>query len=224
MKEVHVSEAILGAARRMKLRLEPEQAAAMEKHFRLLQRWNRAVSLTSVRNPETAVALYTEPLQILDLMPESEQGKLVDLGSGGGFPGLILALLRPSWTVLLVERAARKVAFLAEAARRLGLRGVQVLECDLRSCSDLPDPWSFDILTLKAVGAFDLALTLLDQKGAAGSLAVLLAGQDGVSAVEQRLPQYAGRLEQAEIRPIAGRERSFASVIRKVSIRPDCST
>lgn len=224
MKEVSVSGAIMEAARTMKLQLEQEQAAAMEEHFRLLQHWNRAVSLTSVRNPKAAVTLYTEPLQILDLMPERGRGKLVDLGSGGGFPGLILALLRPSWTVLLVERAARKVAFLAEAARRLGLRGVQVLERDLQSYSDLPDAWSFDILTLKAVGAFDLALTLLDQKGTAGSLAILLAGQDGVSTVEQRLPQYAGRLEQAEIRPIVGRERSFASVIRKVSACPDCST
>ncbi len=224
MKEARFSETILKAARTMKLRLEPQQAAAMEEHFRLLQRWNRAVSLTSVRNPEEALAHYTEPLQILDLMPESARGKLVDLGSGGGFPGLILALLRPSWNVLLVERAARKVAFLAEAARRLGLRSVQVLERDLRSYSDLPDPWDFDILTLKAVGAFDLALTLLDRRGNAGSLAVLLAGQNGTSEIEQRLPEYTGRLEQAEIRPIAGRERSFALVIRKMSARPNCST
>ena len=62
MKEDGVSGAIMEAARRMKLRLEQEQAAAMGEHFRLLQRWNRAVSLTSVQNPKAAVTLYTEPL------------------------------------------------------------------------------------------------------------------------------------------------------------------
>ena len=88
-------------------------------YLRELQRWNRTLNLTSIRNMEEAVERhYCESLfvaQVLDVEPVT----IVDVGSGGGFPGLPLAVLRPDCLVTLVESHQRKAVFLKEASRNL---------------------------------------------------------------------------------------------------------
>src|SRR5262249_31489350 len=94
--------------------------AALHAHYQELSRWNRTLSLIG---PGTAGEIvsrhYGESLAALPLLPE--EGELVDLGPGGGFPGLVIAAARPRLSVTLVEAQERKWAFLMAAARRAGL-------------------------------------------------------------------------------------------------------
>src|SRR3972149_1218708 len=115
-------------AERLGLALDPAIAARMEEHFALVRRWERAVDLTSARDPARAIPFYLEAIQVAGELEPSEAGRLVDVGSGGGYPGLLLAILRPRWETLLVERASRKAVFLEEASRRLGLGRVRGLD------------------------------------------------------------------------------------------------
>jgi 16S rRNA (guanine527-N7)-methyltransferase len=87
-----------------------------------LGRWQKAINLIG---KNTLGEIWTRHIldsaQLLPLIPK-EAKTLVDLGSGGGFPGLVLAALRPNLAVTLIESDARKGAFLAEAGRRMGLK------------------------------------------------------------------------------------------------------
>lgn len=102
-----------------------EAELVLHDFVRLLQRWNARINLTAERDE---AAIWTrhvfDSLQLLPLLPETP-GAMVDLGSGAGFPGLVLALVADRETHL-VESDRRKAAFLIEAARVLGLGGVQV--------------------------------------------------------------------------------------------------
>ena len=87
-----------------------------------LGRWQKAINLIGKATLEDIwIRHILDSAQLLPLIPKTAQ-KLVDLGSGGGFPGLVLAALRPGLEVTLIESDARKGAFLGEAGRRMGLK------------------------------------------------------------------------------------------------------
>lgn len=94
------------------------QFAKLCGHFRLLERWNRRINLTAVRDPaEAARRHYGESAFLHRELPEA--ASLVDVGSGAGFPGLPVAVLRPEAEVTLLEATGKKAAFLREASRDL---------------------------------------------------------------------------------------------------------
>jgi 16S rRNA (guanine527-N7)-methyltransferase len=85
-------------------------------------------SITSVRDPDRGVDVHVaDSLVALDLDVLRDAAVLADLGAGGGFPGLALAVARPQSRVFLVESVGRKCAFLERAARELGLENVAVV-------------------------------------------------------------------------------------------------
>ncbi len=90
-------------------------------HYQELRRWNPRLSLVGPGTAEDVVERhYGEALQALPLLGDA-QGRLLDLGSGGGFPGVVLAAARPRMHVVLVEPRQRKWAFLTSATHRAGL-------------------------------------------------------------------------------------------------------
>lgn len=92
----------------------------------LLAKWNRSVNLVSARSVEDLWHRHVlDSLQLLPLLPGVE-GDLLDLGSGAGFPGIVLAAAAPRLAVTLVESDKRKAAFLTEGSARLGLGNVAV--------------------------------------------------------------------------------------------------
>jgi 16S rRNA (guanine527-N7)-methyltransferase len=96
--------------------------AALADHLRMLLAWNDAVNLTSIRDPRTAVAAHVlDALSALPLLRERGVRALLDLGSGGGYPGLPLAIALPAERALLVDSIGKKARFLATAVAGLGL-------------------------------------------------------------------------------------------------------
>lgn len=144
--------------------LTAEQEAALAGHIELLLRWNTRMNLTSVRNFEDAVRKHAgESLFLAAHLPEDALSAC-DLGSGGGFPGIPLAILRPEWRITLVERDVRKSVFLREASR--GLSNVSVVTKQFEEISD-----EFDWLVSRAV---NLAAT---RTGPTPARAAVLGGQ-----------------------------------------------
>jgi 16S rRNA (guanine(527)-N(7))-methyltransferase RsmG len=87
--------------------------------------WNERVNLTAARTPEERVRLLIAP--VVPAVPLPAAGRLIDVGSGNGSPGLVLALLRDDLQVVLLEPRARRWAFLREAARAAGRPEVETL-------------------------------------------------------------------------------------------------
>jgi 16S rRNA (guanine527-N7)-methyltransferase len=98
--------------------LTPQQLALLEDHYRLLLRWNQKINLTRITGLQDAVRYhYCESLYLATRLPTGPL-RIVDVGSGAGFPGIPVAIYRPECTVDLVESHQRKAVFLREAARR----------------------------------------------------------------------------------------------------------
>jgi 16S rRNA (guanine527-N7)-methyltransferase len=98
-------------------------------YIELLLRWNRKVNLTAITDPREIVARNFAESFLARRWLGAPQGRLCDVGSGAGFPGLALKLVLPGWDVVLIEPSEKKCAFLAEAVRVLGLRDVEVERC-----------------------------------------------------------------------------------------------
>jgi 16S rRNA (guanine527-N7)-methyltransferase len=99
--------------------LTPFQISQLEKHFQLLSRWNRVLNLTSIRTMEEAVERhYAESLFLGCHLPLGTL-RIADVGSGAGFPGIPVAILRSDCPVTLIESHQRKSVFLREATREI---------------------------------------------------------------------------------------------------------
>jgi len=99
--------------------LSGHQLDLLEAHFNLLARWNARLNLTRIDSIEEAVRFhYCESLFVATKLPPGPL-TIVDVGSGAGFPGIPIAVLRPECSVTLVESHRRKSVFLREATRHL---------------------------------------------------------------------------------------------------------
>ena len=134
----------------------PAQIHAMRRYANLLLQWNQNVNLTSVTRPvEILERHFGESMFAASAVP-LEGGRLADVGSGAGFPGLALKIIRPELDLVLIEPNLKKSAFLAEVARVLELRGVEILRGRFEELQRLTPP--ADFITARAVG--DLARLL----------------------------------------------------------------
>jgi len=125
------------------------QVEAIRRYASILLLWNQKLNLTSLRNPTEILGRhFGESLFALAVVPVSS-GRLADVGSGAGFPGLALKAARPELDVHLIESNSKKAVFLTEVARTLGVR----VEIHRGRYQELrPDPHSFDFVTTRALG------------------------------------------------------------------------
>ena len=93
-------------------------------YLALLYKWNRTYSLTALKEQDRAVSHHL--LDSLAILPFVPGGRLLDVGSGGGTPGIPLAIARPDLSVTLLDSNSKKAAFLRQAAIELGLPNVSV--------------------------------------------------------------------------------------------------
>lgn len=114
--------ALEGGLAELGLTLPPASRRAIDDHVRLLLAWTAAINLTAIRAPaEVAVRHVVDSLTAVGPLRARGVTRLVDLGSGGGFPGLPLSVALPSERTLLVESIAKKAGFLEAAAAATGL-------------------------------------------------------------------------------------------------------
>lgn len=107
------------------LELSVEIQAQLLAYAAFLEKWNRTYSLTALRDPKLTVSHHL--LDSLAILPHVRAPSLLDVGSGGGQPGIPLAIARPDLAVTLLDSNGKKTAFLQQAVIELGLRNVQVV-------------------------------------------------------------------------------------------------
>jgi 16S rRNA (guanine527-N7)-methyltransferase len=113
--------------------LSDVQLETLTAHYELLCKWNKKLNLSRIRDVREAVELhYCESLYLGRLLPAGSL-RIVDVGSGGGFPGVPVAVLRPECEVDLVESDQRKAAFLREACH--GLKNLRVIADRAGNCT-----------------------------------------------------------------------------------------
>jgi 16S rRNA (guanine527-N7)-methyltransferase len=124
------------------------ELAGLVRYGELLERWSERHNLVSYRDREELVRRHLlDALAARDLL--SGSGRLVDVGSGAGLPGVPLLLSRPAWRGVLVEPRQKRWAFLRLVVRELGLE-VEVVRARYQDLRPAPAP--FDLVTVRGLG------------------------------------------------------------------------
>jgi 16S rRNA (guanine527-N7)-methyltransferase len=139
------------------LELSRARVTQLQQYLDLLVHWNATYNLTSVREPEAMVSQHlADCLAVVPLLKrQGERGEVLDVGSGGGLPGVVLAIACPGWNVTCVDAVGKKVAFLKQAAGSLGLTQLQAVHGRVEQ---LRQP-RFDVVTARAFGALALLVS-----------------------------------------------------------------
>ncbi|XDZ52948.1 16S rRNA (guanine(527)-N(7))-methyltransferase RsmG [Neisseriaceae bacterium CLB008] len=129
----------------MQLSFSAEQQAQMLAYVALLQKWNSTYNLTALRDEASMISHHV--LDSLSLMPHLDPSKrLIDVGSGGGMPGILCAISYPEMDMTLLDANRKKTTFLQQVVIELGLSNVQVKSCRVETLADQ----SYEIVTSRA--------------------------------------------------------------------------
>jgi 16S rRNA (guanine527-N7)-methyltransferase len=174
--------------------LSDAQLSQLAAYLEILHRWNARMNLTAVRDPEQMVTRhFGESLFAAQaLFPRSlESGtRLIDIGSGAGFPGLPIKIWAPNVAATLIESQSRKATFLKEVVRALELEDISVVS--IRAEEFVPNPEALRpklVVTLRAVEKFDRILPVAARLATPGRLALLI-GSLQVDTARQLLPGF----------------------------------
>ncbi len=163
----------------------------LEAYLELLVRWNARTNLTAIREPEEMVRRhFGESLFAGGVLARisGRQGKVLDLGSGAGFPGVPMQVLLPDLRVTLAESQGKKVAFLREVVRVLGLGAevwagrVEAMEAGRR----------FDAVTMRAVDRMGAMEAVARERLRVGGVLVRLTSEVREGAKRFGIPGLAG--------------------------------
>ena len=146
------AETIRSALGEFQVLVSDLQVLQIQQYIDILLTWNEKMNLTAIRNPlEILNRHFCECMYAASAVPV-EDGRLADVGSGGGFPGLPLKIIRPKLQVVLIESNVKKATFLAEVIRALGLADARVIVSRYEELGEEIAP--LDFVCSRALGDF----------------------------------------------------------------------
>jgi 16S rRNA (guanine527-N7)-methyltransferase len=167
------------ALRELGVSLDPAQLALLGDYLARLLAMNERVNLTAVTDPVEAWTKHV--LDGLSIAPELASlpagASVLDVGSGGGVPGIPLAIARPDLEVTLLEATQKKAAFLADVAEALGLSNVSVIAERAEDARETELAGAFDAVTARAVAKLSALLAWTAPFARDGGQLVLIKGQ-----------------------------------------------
>jgi 16S rRNA (guanine527-N7)-methyltransferase len=151
-------------------------------YIRLIERWNAAYNLTAVRDPRAMAVQHVldclaviNPLRRRALVGAGR--RILDVGSGAGLPGLVIAAMQPAVEVVCVDSVGKKAAFITDAASRLGLRNASAHHGRVESMIALP----FDVITSRAFASLQDFLSATRHLLADGGVWMAMKGKSPAS-------------------------------------------
>jgi len=164
-----------------------DRAELILKYINELERWNRIYGFVKAEGCELVSRHVLDSLSAVTTIKGLEQhGSICDLGSGAGFPGIPLAIFLTGSELVLIERAARKAAFLRNTAILLGLKNVRVIEKDFRHIKE-----KYPLVTFRAFSPLARELKNLKKITAEGGKVLAYKGR-----LERILPELSAIHQQ----------------------------
>jgi 16S rRNA (guanine527-N7)-methyltransferase len=152
-----------------------------------LTRWNAKINLTGLKSRERIInELLLDCFVPLPFLPQ--EARLLDVGAGAGFPGLVIKICIPSLRVSLLEPNGKKAAFLRQVARLCGLGQIQVIQSRAESKADELASEGYEVVTARALAGLEETLTLCAPWTMRGGLFVSFQGADAAARLEACRP------------------------------------
>ena len=209
---------IIDSARKLGIEIDETVTVLFSVYASELLTWNRKINLTAITNPKDIAAKhFLDSLAPAEFIPEG--ARLLDIGSGAGFPGIPLKILKPSTSVLLIDAVRKKINFLKHVLRTLNLEGIEARW--IRTEDLLKDPdnaFTFDVIISRALSGLSLfvknALPLLAKQGVIIAMKGKIDSEE-LDAVREDVPgvNYSMEIEKYEL-PSLGDPRSLVIIKR----------
>lgn len=172
-------QALYGAAKSLDLELSAEQAQQLLSYLDLLSKWNRVYNLSAVRDPAAMLVQHVvDSLAVVGPLRRQTRQRLatsvLDVGSGAGLPGLVLAVMNPDMQVTCIDSVGKKAAFVREAAGALGLRNLHSVHGRVEK---LQTPEPFDIVTARAFASLADLVSLTREVSGSETVWMALKGR-----------------------------------------------
>lgn len=159
----------------------------------LLRKWGSRINLSSVlTDREIIIKHLIDSLTVAEFMPPNS--RVIDIGTGAGFPGIPLSIYDPSLNVTLLESVGKKVAFLKDVKRSLGLNGIDIRHGRAEE-ADRGMRGVFDRVTFRALGSIVTVVALGAPYLDIGGEMVIMKGPRGKKEWEDYANQYPGEME-----------------------------
>ncbi len=164
----------------LRLPVSSELVQQLADHVELLLKWNQVCNLTAITEPREIVRKHI--LDSLSVAQYVRGIKVVDIGSGGGYPGIPLSLVHPYRRYQLVDSSAKKIQFLRHVVAALKLSNVEVLH---RRSQELSEQTKFDTIIVRAVASLELITKMVDHILSPSGCVLAMKGQYPKDELEQ---------------------------------------
>jgi 16S rRNA (guanine527-N7)-methyltransferase len=189
---------ILNGARELGVQMDQGKIDQFEIHALELLKWTRKTNLTAISEPlEMAVKLFLDSIAPAPMIPPN--ASLLDMGSGGGFPGIPLKIMIPSLSVMLIDASRKKVSFLKHVIRMLHLHNIEAIHVRAEDLSkDIVLMNTYDVIISRALSSLvnfvQMSLPLLSKDG----LIIAMKGKMSVERIESALSLVKGSPDAGE--------------------------
>jgi 16S rRNA (guanine527-N7)-methyltransferase len=198
---------IAARARTSGLLLELPRVAALAEHARAVMEHNERLHLTAITDPQEFIERHLgESFEGAALLDTGIRGPLLDLGSGNGYPGIPLAIVREGLVPWLAEASTKRAAFLRGALRRVGLDPATVIERQVQRGADIEAIAPLRVITCRATGGWERILPRLARSLTADGRVLLWAGLEPERWLTREMWR---RLVLVSRHPLPGRSQSF---------------
>jgi 16S rRNA (guanine527-N7)-methyltransferase len=177
------NEVIIKCLEQYKVEADASQCDQIRRYVATLLRWNRKISLTSITDELEILKFHFGESVFALCAVGGINGRLADVGSGAGFPGLPLRIFDPSIDLTLIESNSKKCAFLSEVVRELGLAKVRVLRARFEDAREFDG--ILDAVASRAVGAFGDLLEWSAKALKSGGQVILWVGEDDARQISE---------------------------------------
>ncbi|HTR09208.1 MAG TPA: 16S rRNA (guanine(527)-N(7))-methyltransferase RsmG [Paraburkholderia sp.] len=194
--------------------LSEHQHEQLLDYVALLAKWNAVYNLTAIRDPRQMLIQHIlDSLSILPHLPARAEATVLDVGSGGGLPGIVLAIARPDWEITLNDIVQKKSAFQSQVKAQLGLTNLSVVTGRVESLRPgVEVPKKFDLIVSRAFADLADFVTLARHLVADGGAIWAMKGVRPEGEIE-RLPAGAKTLNTIRLRvPMLDAERHLIEV------------
>ncbi|MCB9133862.1 MAG: 16S rRNA (guanine(527)-N(7))-methyltransferase RsmG [Anaerolineales bacterium] len=208
------------------LTLTPAQIDAFTQYAELLHTWNQKFNLTAIRTQEEIWSRhFLDSLTCLRVMLGTPLAKVIDVGTGAGFPGLALKIAYPEMHLTLVEAVGKKAAFCAEVTRALGLENVEILTARAEELGQKPvHREQYDWAVARAVAPLPILAEYLLPLVKTGGRMLAQKGKESALEIEQAenaINTLGGTLTQVVPVVLPSAEAHTLIVITKTRPTPD---
>lgn len=163
-------EKLISGAKQLGIKMTMFQAEQFQGYLELLLEWNEKINLTAITDPDEVLEKhFLDSLTLLSHCEIKQGARLIDVGTGAGFPGIPLKIMRPDLELTLLDGLNKRLVFLGEVCTRLGLEAKRVHKRAEEAGLDPKMRESFDIVTARAVASLNVlaeyCLPLVKMKG-----------------------------------------------------------